>query len=648
VKAYRLTGKLIIIIVTLVVVTVLAGSAILYWEIGELMQRLGRSFATERVEAVRTEIGDLLQRETSLARRMAESPAVKRWIRAEENAQLREQAFAELQNYAQGLRDPNYFVTVHESETYYNKQQGEPVAVSSLSRESDSDQWYYQTIASGEAVSLNLDYNVLIQETRVWINCLVRSGDTTIGMAGTGLDLSGLIRRLVEAQDQGVQLMLVDSDGTITAHPDKSILEHNATAGEAEELISLTSLADDEESRRTIAALRQEAVAGGTAVAPLSLGGARNLTAVASIPRIGWQSVVSVDTGQFVSVADFVPLFVLLALAIILGIVLIAVVMQRLVLRPLQLMTDSANRIAAGHYELSLPDQRRDEMGDLARSFNYMTDRVREYTATLEQKVEDRTKELRALNEHMSESISYAGLLQRGLMPSRTDLAQRLSHVSLFHRQRDGVGGDAVFLRDTSAGYLLAVIDCEGHGVSGALMTMTVDSLLKSIASRREIQNDPAQILTELEDAVRNSLRTAGAVEVGLEIGVCACDPTRGNLRFAAAGMPLYLRESDGTVHTVKSRGKSIGKRRTQASNPFENHELSTHERSFALVTDGYVDQVGGSRARAFGTRRLTEMLAGCDPSGGNPPCPEWERVFDEYKGDSLQRDDVLAIGFTV
>jgi serine phosphatase RsbU (regulator of sigma subunit) len=355
-----------------------------------------------------------------------------------------------------------------------------------------------------------------------------------------------------------------------------------------------------------------------------------------------------------------VPLFVLLALGLVLGIVLIAVVMQRLVLRPLQLMTDSANRIAAGNYSLSLPDHRRDEMGDLARAFNHMTDRVREYTTALEEKVANRTHELQELNEHMSESIRYASLLQHGLMPSRDRLAERLTTVSLFHRQRDGVGGDALFLRDTAKGFLLAVIDCEGHGVSGALMTMTVDSMLKLITSQSELQDDPAGTLTELEDAIRTSLRPEATVNVGLEIALCAYNRDHGRLSFAGAGMPLYLRDLDGRVHTVKGRRKTIGGRRNQAASAFENHILDTDGRGFALVTDGYVDQVGGPEGRAFGTRRLNEMMGAWDPSTTGEPGPtkepgptgepglEWERVFDDYKGEHLQRDDVLAIAFTV
>ena len=237
-------------------------------------------------------------------------------------------------------------------------------------------------------------------------------------------------------------------------------------------------------------------------------------------------------------------------------------------------------------------------------------------------------------------------------MPTEAILADRLGDFALFHRQRDIVGGDLLFLRDVSApdgtssdpsaAFFLAVIDCEGHGVSGALMTMMVDSLLRQITARAGRQT-PAAILNELEHALADTLighgEGAGGVS-GLDIGLCLCSPADGRLVYSGAAMPLFVREPDGSVKTVNGRKRAMRSAHRHRPAPFENQDMHTAGRRFFLITDGFEDQAGGPEGRAFGTSRLKALLA--------DGTPHWQSVFDEYRGEEPQRDDVLALAFTL
>ncbi len=651
----KLTTRFLLIVFVLFIAIAGISSVLLYFETRETVGRLGRRYAVERVESGRSRIGDNLRREASLALKLADSPTVKRWMLDESDPDLRELAFAELESYRRSFVDSSFFVVVHESLTYYNRQAGEPLAVTTLSPEADSDRWYFATIEAGEDVSFNLDYNVLIRRTKVWINCTVHSEGEIIGLAGTGLDITGPIQDFLESEEIRSNSMLVDRSGQITAHSDVSIMERNAQASTRDEIITVFDLAASDDDRAKLEELIRTAGNGETAVDLIGLDEVNRLTAAAPIPQIGWIMVESVDPSAFIEFSDFSMFFIVLIISILIVLAVIGLLMQKLVLSPLGFMTESANRIASGDYDLRLPVERRDEIGHLSSTFNEMASKVKEYTTNLEGIVESRTAELRetngkleSVNRELTESIRYAGMIQESIIPSESALAGRLSEFSFFLRQRDIVGGDFLFLRDTPSGFLIAVADCEGHGVSGALMTMMVDSYLKLIVPDNR-EDDPASVLSDLDSSIRSSILSSegeSRLQVGMEIGLCACFPEQQRLVFAGAGMPLYLLERDRSVETIHGRRRAIGHRHNADQKPIRNREIETPDTCFFLVSDGFVDQAGGSEGRAFGTTRLLELISKYAEKPLHGTAPNWEKHFDEYMGSFAPRDDVLALGF--
>jgi serine phosphatase RsbU (regulator of sigma subunit) len=220
----------------------------------------------------------------------------------------------------------------------------------------------------------------------------------------------------------------------------------------------------------------------------------------------------------------------------------------------------------------------------------------------------------------------------------------------LFLRQRNIVGGDFLFLIETDDGFLLAVIDCEGHGVSGALMTMMADSILRHTAAGAD-PRDPAHILEEVERAVGTSL--GGGLDEerftsGFDIGLCACFPREGTLTYAGAGMPLYVREETGAVTTIAGRRRAVRSRHRKPPERFENHTFTGDRRMFFMLTDGFVDQAGGESSRGYGTRRLYELLRRAEPEWLDAAGNFWQQEFDAFRGEAAARDDVLAIAFTL
>ena len=643
----RLTTRFLLVAFALFVGLAFVAAATFLIELEGIVGRLGRAYALERADLARTSIADLVEREAALAQKLADSPVVQRWMLDESNPSRKRAAVEEMNSYRRAFLDPNYFVVVGASRRYYNQPGVGPLETTTLNPNNPNDQWYFEEVAAGRPVVFNLQYDRLIGKVKVWINCLSTEGGKVIGMAGTGIDITSLIKQLTSAQGEGASAMLVDSAGVITAHPNASYLEYNGTTNETSKKITVFDLAASHADRRTLQTLMAEARRGKTAVARVDLQGHSSLTAIAPISHIGWMIVVSVDVSSLVSLSDFRPLFLVLVISILAALTIIALLINRMVLRPLGDLTSSAQRIAAGDYSLLLPIERGDEIGGLSAAFNDMTVRVREYTENLEGLVKKRTAELAEANRQVMEGIRYARFIQDGLMPPDSSLAAHFASYSFFHRQRDTVGGDFLFLRDTGSDgdFLLAVVDCEGHGVSGALMTMMAESFLQLIAAD-EPRNDPGAILTALEREVRASFRQDSdqmQIHGGMDIGLCACLKRSKTLVYAGAGVPLYVRDADGTVTAVKGRRKAIGYRGRGRAAGFENTSLPVTGRTFFLLTDGFIDQAGGAAGRAYGTRRLFERIAQCDDGF---PFPSWEKEFDGYRGTRSQRDDALAIGF--
>ena len=652
-----------VVIIALLLFVAFAGVSLvgLALAVRSVTDDLGGGFAMERVEGANARIAGRLQKEAALAQQLAASPTIHRWLRNSGNETLREEAFAELESYRASFQDDNYFIAVDESLTYYNQPPEGDLVRTPLDPERPADEWYFATAESSEPVSFNLDYNPDLDVSRVWINCLVRDGGEFLGIAGTGMEITELVARLVSDGRGNTTTMLTDLDGIILAHPNAEIMEANARAADTAAKTRVFDFVGGPEDRAALEELMDAALAGETRAQRLTINGQSLIAAVTHLAELDAFMLGAVDPSAFVSLRDFTTLFILVIVLILVALAVLAVVIERRVLSPLATLTSSARKIADGEYHLSLPTRRRDEIGTLSQTFSEMAAQIQAYTGRLESMVQQRTAELEesnrqldATNRALTESIEYARLIQEGVSDATSVLRSRLPRYSVFQRQRDIVGGDALFAMEVQGdGVILAVVDCEGHGVSGALMTMMAGSFLRQIIPYRD-PRDPAAILSDVEEAVHRSL-SRGAAEgggrgeftSGFDIGLCTCLPNEGRVIFAGAGMPIYVREEQGEIRTQAGRRKAIRSRHRRTPESFRNVELDVGGRAFFLLTDGFVDQDGGSTGRAYGTRRLERFLSSWEPRKVRPDSPAWQSEFDEYRADRSQRDDVLCLAFT-
>ncbi|MFW5694911.1 MAG: SpoIIE family protein phosphatase [Alkalispirochaeta sp.] len=637
-----LTTRFLLIVVTFFVVFAGVSATWLFLEVGRITEEIGTRYARARVASSQAHIARILDREATLARNLARSPAVVRWIEREHDAELRTRAVREIENYGRAFADRNVFVGIRDSLRYYSWSSDGTLSESDMVAGRPEDDWFFETVAAGDTVSFNLDYNPTIDSSRVWINAL-SGGDDPQAVVGTGFEVTEMVSRLVSVEHDGTSAILVDPSGIVLAHRDVEIMEHNARARDDADKVTVFDLVSDDGDRRAVRELFSRMETEDVAVAQVRIGDTSGLAAAAPVYGLDALVLATVDTSEFLSLQDFTPLFLLVFSALVLVLAGTTFFVDRIVLRPLASLTSSATRIAGGAYDSNVSVTGAGEIGVLAASFQRMIEEIRRYTGNLEQMVAERTEELTTANRRMTESINYAQVLQEGIMPSRATVQRRLPGSSVFFRQRDSVGGDMIYLREVSdstgnTGMVLAAVDCEGHGVSGALMTMAVHSILDHAVGACD-PTEPHVILQEAETMLTATLSSRS----GFDIGLCSWLIGSSTMAFAGAGMPLYVREPTGEITTIRGRARAIQSEHRTTPTHFATEPVPVPGRRFFLVTDGFVDQGGGDHGRSYGTGRLYSFVR----NFGTAAHRDWEEEFDGYRGRTPQRDDVLAITWT-
>ena len=273
----------------------------------------------------------------------------------------------------------------------------------------------------------------------------------------------------------------------------------------------------------------------------------------------------------------------------------------------------------------------------------------------LEQKVAERTYELQIAketaeeaNKAIMESIQYAKLIQSSLLPNLDQVKTYLPNSFFLWKPRDVVGGDMLYAESVAEGFIVAVIDCTGHGVPGAFMTMIASSNLKRII-REESCHNPAEILKRLNFSVKTSLQqdTEYALsDDGLDAAICFVKPHEKCLIFAGAKMPLYHIHND-KLRVIKGDKQSLGYKKSDLNFTFTNHTVKIEEgMSCYLSTDGFLDQLGGPKRFPFGNKRFKKLLLENCHAAFDKQFEQLLEAFNEYKGDNERQDDVTVVGF--
>lgn len=387
----------------------------------------------------------------------------------------------------------------------------------------------------------------------------------------------------------------------------------------------------------------------------------------ARVPVTGWYIISVIPDRSLFEASEksffFIAAFVLIAIFILSG--LFGFAIGRNVILPIQILNEGAKKISSGDLNVEVSIDAKNEIGNLSQTFNRMAKNIKksreeleDANLNLEKKVQIRTAELNEKNVELQnkndtimQSIEYAKTIQDSILPNRSQLEKYFSSYFIFWKPRDVVGGDLYWFHTIGANdYMIAVIDCTGHGVPGALMTMTANSLLNSIVSNR-VKNDPGKILTVLNQEIKLTLRKSDSeysADDGLDIGLCFISPKKKKMVYAGAKIPLYI-VRNGIIESVDADKSSIGYRKTPEEAVFTNHEISIQGgEEFYMASDGYQSQIGGENQFPLGRKKFQELLFANSTKESDEQARLMIENYDRYRGTEEQIDDILVMGFKI
>ena len=264
--------------------------------------------------------------------------------------------------------------------------------------------------------------------------------------------------------------------------------------------------------------------------------------------------------------------------------------------------------------------------------------------------LENQNQEIAKKNIDILDSIMYAKGIQDAIRPDPEILKDGFEDYYIFSKARDIVNGDFYWLANQGPHLIIAVMDCTGHGVPGAFMTVMANSLLNQIVLEQGTI-PPAKILAALHKEMATTLHQENYTQItneGMDIAICLYNTKSRKLVFAGAKRPFYYYQ-DNKLKVIKGSTQSIGGNLYRNDRTFEEHELNLEkDDSFYLFTDGITDQFGGPDDKKFLSWRLKHQLNLMQPHGMTSQLHHLENAILDWRGSNEQTDDMLMVGVKV
>ncbi len=259
-------------------------------------------------------------------------------------------------------------------------------------------------------------------------------------------------------------------------------------------------------------------------------------------------------------------------------------------------------------------------------------------------------------NKHITDSINYAKNIQLAILPLETKITNFIKEYFIFYKPKDIVSGDFYWFNEVDDKVYLAVVDCTGHGVPGAFMSMIGYSLLNQILLETKIY-DPAGILDALSSAVRDILRQDQdgiKTNDGMDVCLCCLNIKEKTLTYAGARRPIfYIKKEDidtanPSIIEIKGTRRSVGGSRVPERRKFMNNEIKIEPGDvFYLTSDGYADQSSPEGVK-FSSSSLRTLLAKISSYDMAEQEGKISSSLKLHQKSEEQRDDITIFGFKV
>lgn len=261
--------------------------------------------------------------------------------------------------------------------------------------------------------------------------------------------------------------------------------------------------------------------------------------------------------------------------------------------------------------------------------------------------IESQKSQIEKSNQNLIASLTYASRMQQAFLPSEIVMKQCFSNYFLLNSPRDIVSGDFFWVGKVQSKTLVCLGDCTGHGVPGALMTMTGFSLLNSLTPL--FINNPSQLMMEIHlRLIQNLDRSDEDVTDGMDLALIVINEMGNKIQWVSAHHNA-IHISEGILAEWKGERRGLGPAYKSRLEPFTVLEIELKESdSIFLFSDGITDQFGGPGGKKFSKRRLLELVQQNSSKPFEIMGNEIKREILSWKVGNPQTDDMLFLGFRI
>lgn len=347
------------------------------------------------------------------------------------------------------------------------------------------------------------------------------------------------------------------------------------------------------------------------------------------------------------------------------------------------------------------PQKTEDEVGQLWNNFIKMEQEIVDYIKLFKEKVDEKTLELlhktekiedqkkeltyqkeesEKKNKDLLDSMRYAWRIQQALIPTTKRFESHVGKGFVYFVPKDIVSGDIYwtysFGKDQNKEQVFSTIDCTGHGVPGAFMSILAVNAI-NFAVLNKAHKEPAKVLQATNNYVFNTLKyyngnsNSYTTKDGMDMLFCKLNRGQNKLEYAGANRPLYMVRkyrgkdseqigikkenykvhffSDALVFEIKATKKSVGVLDKKQSDAYVNHDIKVQKGDMLYLTsDGFADQFGGPNNKKFMISRLKSLLVLIHELDEMEQNTAIHQTFQDWKRNEEQVDDITIMGVRV
>lgn len=445
-RFHSLKTKLLVELAAIFLIIGISGTLINMYLAKQQFHEIGEMYTSQILQTKVNEYQKTFQRNINTSLYMAESPIIVGWMKKPEDDFLKKTAFQTFKKLDRMLENTDTFVAVDSTLDYYFN----GVKITTLSKTNSADNWYWSA-KQIKQYDLSIDYNDTIKTTKLWVNVPVKDAEGRfLGVIGTGLDISDMIKKMIMRVAKGAQVMLFDDQGIIKGHRITEYINKRS-------MFSL--LTEDKQTIRKFLN-RVRTTKEKTFTRMISYQDREYMASLAYIPSTQWFVMILMDINSLLW-SLFTPFILLLIVSLMIILISLIFMINRMVLRPLSLIDSNLAKVKEKDFDISIQVKANDEFKKVADTINLMATNIKDYTENLETRVAERTVELKEAfdkvhslkvqqdGDYFLTSLLINPLIINEVKNDHLDIEFYLKQKKTFtFRKREGeIGGDICIAR---------------------------------------------------------------------------------------------------------------------------------------------------------------------------------------------------------